>query len=167
MSSCFASIQYRETRNVNEERELVERLRRVDQPRKVSVLIQSSRSHVPCVDPTLSAEKTSSELFPPHLQGEDADAAAMMCSVEGDVEGEGCLPHRRPCGENHQIRLVKTRENLVEINEPGGNARDFTRPLLRPSLDLHEGAVDHRRELLPVLLGPLLGDIKDRLLGKV
>ena len=86
--------------------------------------------------------------------------------VLGDVQNQARLPHRRAGGDDDQVASLHAARHAVQIHKAGRHAGDQLL-LLEQLLDLRQALVDdlpHRDE---ALLGPVLRDREDRLLGFV
>ena len=84
----------------------------------------------------------------------------------GDVQHQAGLPHRRAGGDDDQVARLHAARHAVQIHEAGRHAGDELL-LLEQLLDLRQALFDdlpHRDE---ALLGAVLRDREDRLLGFV
>ena len=119
------------------------------------------------IDPGLHGEDALHELLGRHLQAEDADRLAVGDrGAVGHAERKAGLAHRRPSGDDDQVRALQPAGELVEIGEAGSDADDFAAVLLQV-VDLVEEAVEHVAHGDEVFGLPPLRDGEDRALGGI
>ena len=76
-------------------------------------------------DPGLRAEHPLRELEVAHLEGEEKRRHLRPRRRMGDdPQGKARLAHRRPCSDDHEVRLLEAGKMVVELVESGGDPCD-------------------------------------------
>ena len=93
----------------------------------------------------LLGDHAGGELLGRHFEREEADHGAIghlrlavlavflaigPGGIEADVGGERALAHRRPAGQDDQVRPVQAAEQLVELEQAGGHAGELAGPVI-------------------------------------
>ena len=111
-------------RVVDEDLRLAQRADRLRQPAPVALAEEPAAQPVR-VDARLAGEHAQEQLLLRHLEAEHADRhVGLRADVLRDVQHEAGLPHRRPGGDDDEVRRLKPGRHLVEIGEAGRHAGD-------------------------------------------
>ena len=65
----------------------------------------------------LAGQNAHGQLFPAHLEAEDANAGAVLGGVHCDVDGEGALAHAGARGEDDEVGGLESAEQVVQGGE--------------------------------------------------
>ena len=94
-------------RVVDEDPGFTERADGLRQPSPVA-LAEKSAAQAMGVDARLAGQQPQEQLFLRHLEAEDADGqVGFGADVLRDIQREARLPHRRPGGDDHQVRRLQ------------------------------------------------------------
>ena len=130
-------------------------------------LLHEAGAHVARVDASLRADQALHQLLLGHLQAEEQDRPLELDgTVGGDVERECRLARRRPPRDDHEVRPLKPRGQLVQIREPRGQPGDVLLAVVQ-HLDVLDGVVEDLADGERASLEPPLGDAEQHLLGAV
>ena len=155
-----------DARVVDEDARLGERAERVRQP-AVVLLVEVAGAEPVRVDPRLGGQHAHEQLLLRHLEAEEADRhVGRGADVLRDVQDEAGLAHRRPGGDENQVRRLQPRGHLVEVDEAGRHAGDQPLVLLQ-LLDGREAALHEVAQRHEPGADPIFGDREDRPLGLV
>ena len=77
--------------------------------------------------------------------------AHKLGNIIGDIHRQRRLAHRRTAGKNYQVRIVQTAHTVVQVVQPGGQARHFAF-LFVSFLNHLQGRVQRGTEILKAFL---------------
>ena len=121
-------------------------------------LFEEARAEALGVDVGDAREQAQDELLLAHLEAEDADTLALADrGVLGDVEREARLADRRASGEDHEVALLESGRQRVEIGEPGPDAADLA-PVGVQVVEPVIGVMEERLERAEPRVDALLAD---------
>jgi hypothetical protein len=81
-----------------------------------------AETDAPALTPDSLETRRRHQGVPPHFQGEQGDAGAVLHSgVAGDIEGQAGLAHAGAPGDDDEVRALEPGEELVQAGEAGGD----------------------------------------------
>ncbi len=90
---------------------------------EVAVLGQPPGAQAPQRYARLRADEAVHHLLAAHFEREQSHGNfGGHCHVAGDIEGERGFAQRRPRADDHEVRTLETREDVVEVAKAGGKS---------------------------------------------